>query len=292
MVVRILSIILPVFLIVAIGYWYGRRVRPDMAVFNRIVLDVLVPLLVFTALASKEFDLLANQALLLGSIAVVIGSGLVAWPVALLVHEDPKTFVPPMMFNNCGNMGLPLSVLAFGPQGLGPAVALFVVSNLLHFTLGARIVSASASFMAVFKSPIVIATLLGVTFALLHIPVPDPIMLTIKIMGEATIPLMLFSLGVRMLSIDLRGWDLGIVAAIVCPLGGMAAAWLVAPFLGLDDQQRGLLMLFASLPPAVLNFLVAEQYQQEPDKVASIVLFGNLGAVIFVPIGLMLGLAG
>jgi predicted permease len=290
MFVRILGIILPVFLIVAIGYGYGRRARPDMRAFNRIVLDVLVPLLVFSALASKDFDLIANRALLVGSIVVVLGSGLLAWPVCLLIGEDPKTFVPPMMFNNCGNMGLPLSVLAFGAAGLGPAVALFIVSNLLHFTLGARIVSPQASMWAVFRSPIVLATVIGTIFALLHVPVPPEIMLTVKLMGDATIPLMLFSLGVRLLSIDLRGWALGLVAAVVCPVGGLLAAWLIAPWLGLNATQYGLLMLFASLPPAVLNFLVAEQYQQEPEKVASIVLFGNLGALVFVPIGLAAGL--
>jgi predicted permease len=48
--------------------------------------------------------------------------------------------------------------------------------------------------------------------------------------------------------------------------------------------------LFASLPPAVLTFMVAEQYQQEPDQVAAIVLLGNLGALLFVPLGLWLGL--
>ncbi|HEV7856603.1 MAG TPA: AEC family transporter, partial [Herminiimonas sp.] len=49
--------------------------------------------------------------------------------------------------------------------------------------------------------------------------------------------------------------------------------------------------LFASLPPAVTCFMMAEQYRQEPDKVAAIVLLGNLAALIFVPIGLWLGLA-
>jgi predicted permease len=48
--------------------------------------------------------------------------------------------------------------------------------------------------------------------------------------------------------------------------------------------------LFASLPPAVFCFMVAEQYQQEPEKVASIVLLGNLAALVFVPAGLWFGL--
>ena len=51
-----------------------------------------------------------------------------------------------MMFNNCGNMGLPLAVLAFGEAGLSPMVALFTISNLLHFTLGVWIVDHHARF--------------------------------------------------------------------------------------------------------------------------------------------------
>jgi len=60
--------------------------------------------------------------------------------------------------------------------------------------------------------------------------------------------------------------------------------------LGLDKAQQGLLILFGCLPPAVLNFMVAEQYRQEPGKVASIVLIGNVLSVLFVPLGLALAL--
>jgi hypothetical protein len=36
--------------------------------------------------------------------------------------------------------------------------------------------------------------------------------------------------------------------------------------------------------------MVAEQYRQEPGKVASIVLIGNMMSVAFVPLGLALAL--
>ena len=64
----------------------------------------------------------------------------------------------------------------------------------------------------------------------------------------------------------------------------------MAPLLALDPLQTGLLLMFGSLPPAVLNFMVAEQFKQEPAKVASIVLIGNVLSIIFVPLGLALAL--
>ena len=287
---RLLGIILPVFLIIALGYLYAKRSKPDMTWVNRINLNVLAPALIFSALASKEFDLAANRALILGAIGVVAGSGLLAWPFARLLHEDVRTFVPPMMFNNCGNMGLPLAGLAFGQAGLSAMVALFTISNLMHFTVGVHIVNRHAAFWPVFRNPMVIATFVGFAFAILQPPLPDWLSLAIKMTGDAMIPLVLISLGVRMATVTWGGWNLGVIGALVCPLTGIAMAALLSPVLGLDPTQQGLLILFGCLPPAVLNFMVAEQFNQEPAKVASIVLIGNAASLLFVPLGLALAL--
>ena len=287
---RVLGIFLPVMLIVTVGYFYARRVKPDMAQVNRISMTILSPALIFSALASKDFDFDANQLLMLGSVGVVLGSGLLAWPFARLLHADARTFVPPMMFNNCGNMGLPLAVLAYGASGFSAMVALFTISNLLHFTLGAWIVDHKARFGSLLRNPMVWSTFLGFAFALTHPPIPDWASVTIKMVGDALVPMMLLSLGVRLYEVRWDDWHLGLIGGLVCPLTGIAMAALLAPVLGLDREQQGLLLIFGSLPPAVLNFMVAEQYRQEPAKVASIVLIGNVLSVVFVPIGLALAI--
>jgi hypothetical protein len=124
MLLRIVAIIFPVFAIVAVGFFYARRKRPDMAFANQLNMDVFVPALVFAALAGKSFDLTAYWPLAAGGVIVVLGSGLLTWPLAKLLKVDSRTFLPPMMFNNSGNMGLPLMLLAFGEQALPAAVVL------------------------------------------------------------------------------------------------------------------------------------------------------------------------
>jgi hypothetical protein len=42
--------------------------------------------------------------------------------------------------------------------------------------------------------------------------------------------------------------------------------------------------------PAVISFIFAERYRQEPEKVASMVIIGNAAAVIFIPLALALRL--
>jgi predicted permease len=290
MLIRLLGIILPVFSVIALGWLYALRARPDVSWVNRINITVLCPALIFSALSAKDFDLAANLPLIAGSVGVVLGSGLLAWPFAKLLHQDYRTWVPPMMFNNCGNMGLPLAYLGFGQAGLSAMVMLFTISNLIHFTLGVHIVDRNATFWPAFRNPMVVATFLGFAFAIAHPPAPEWLTLAIKMVGDASIPLMLLSLGVRLADARWDEWHLGVVGGLVCPLTGLALAGLLLPVLGLTPMQQGLLILFGCLPPAVLNFMVAEQFRQEPAKVASVVLIGNMMAVLFVPLGLSLAL--
>jgi hypothetical protein len=57
-------------------------------------------------------------------------------------------------------------------------------------------------------------------------------------------------------------------------------------------EHQALLLLFAVLPPAVVNHLLAETYRRDPEQVAAIVVVGHLLSLLFVPLGLSLGLAG
>ena len=115
-------------------------------------------------------------------------------------------------------------------------------------------------------------------------------MQALKLTGDAMIPLMLISLGVRLSDVPWSSWRLGVIGGLVRPLTGIAMAAALVPVLALDREQQGLLLLFGCLPPAVLNFMVAEQFHQEPGKVASIVLIGNVLAIAIVPLGLALAL--
>ena len=158
------------------------------------------------------------------------------------------------------------------------------------FTLGAWIIDHHARFARLLRNPMVWSTVAGFAFAVARPPLPEWIAVAFKLVGDGLIPLMLLSLGVRLIDIDLKDTRLGIVGGIVCPLTGLTMAAVLAPLLDMSPTQTGLLYLFGALPPAVLNFMVAEQYRQEPGKVASIVLVGNVMSVLFIPVGLALAL--
>lgn len=281
---RIFGVVFPLAAIAAVGFLYARKRPTDMAVANRINIDVFIPALIFSVMASSDFNLLDYVPLSIGAVVVVLGSALIAWPFCRWLGVVPKTLLPPMMFNNSGNLGIPLLVLAFGEAALPAAIVMFVISNLLHFTLGIYILEGHSRPLQTLRMPIILATFAGIIWSIWSLPLPEPIFISIEMLGQISIPLMLFALGVRMTDVDLSQWKLGLWGTVLAPLSGLIPALIILPVLQLDGEQVGYLLLFAALPPAVLNYMLSEKYAQEPDKVASMVLMGNLGSLLFIPV--------
>lgn len=290
MLLRIVAILFPLFAITSVGFIVGRRLRPDLSQANKLNMDVFVPALIFGALANKSFQIMEYLPLLGATVVAVFGSGLLGWGVARALGVAPRTFVPPMMFNNCGNLGLPLAVLAFGDAALAPAVVMFMVSNLAHFTFGAWLLDHNIKLSGVWRIPTVIATLGGLAVSLAGVELWQPAMLAIKMLGDISIPLMLFALGVRISESRIGAIRLGVIGAVARPAIGMALSFVLVWLIPLPERERALLIVFGALPPAVLNYMFAERYSQEPEKVASMVLLGNVAAVLFLPVALAISL--
>lgn len=290
MLLRIVAILFPLFAIAALGYAIGRQRQPDMTHANQLNIDVFVPALVFAAMTRQGFHVNDYSPLLLATFVVIAGSGAVGWGIARALGMAPKTLVPVLMFNNCGNLGLPLAVLAFGDAALAPAVVMFVVSNIMHFSFGSWYLNQQMAWSSVWKSPTVLASVAGLAVNAAGWNLWPPLLTAIKMVGDISIPLMLFALGVRLSQAQIQAVGAGVLGATLRPLVGMALAWGTAVLLQLPTQEQALLLVFGALPPAVLNYMFAERYQQEPEKVASMVLIGNVAALLFLPIALALAL--
>lgn len=281
---QVVSIVFPIFAIVLVGFLYGRRHAPDMAAANRLNLEVFTPALIFSVLAGKDFAFGDYWTLAVGGTLVVLGSGLIAWPIGRWLGFRDRTFVPPMMFTNSGNMGLPLALFAFGESALAAAVVLFLVENLLHFSVGNALLEGRAHPGVLLRMPMLQAALAGLVVSLAGVTLPLPLTRAVDLLGQVSIPLMLFALGVRMNGVDLRDWRIGVAGALVCPASGVLVVMGASPLLGLEGLQQHQLLMFGALPPAVLNYMLAEQFNQEPRQVAAIVLMGNLASLLVIPV--------
>ena len=284
---QVIAIIFPIFAIVLAGFLYARYRGTDMVAANRLNIEIFTPALIFSILSSEGFDLVQYADLAIGTAIVVLGTGLVVWPLTKLFKWPLPVFLPPMMFNNSGNMGLPLALFAFGEKALPAAMIMFLVENTLHFSVGNGIVTKSFSPLKLLRMPMLVATFAGIAVSMTQFPIWSPLAKSIDLLGEICIPLMLFSLGVRMTGVNLKDWQIGLTGAVLGPAVSVAIAVAILPWLSLSALETAQLIVFAALPPAVLNYLVAERYDIDPPRVAAIVLLGNLASVVIIPLALL-----
>lgn len=286
--VVIFSIIFPVFAVIGSGFAYAKFKAADMRTINTLTMDVFVPALVFIKLVESDFSLYEYLPLTVGALFVTLGSGALLLPIVSRLKVANKTFIPPMMFANAANIGIPLQVLAFGNSAMAAALVLVLVFNLLQFSLGIYILDRKTSILNTFKQPVIIAGILAVVFKINNWNVAAVIAMPIDMLADICVPLMLFSLGVRLSGANFSDIRLGISAAIVKPMVGVLLAVGVGFIIDIPHQHWGNLILFGALPPAVMNFLLAERYQQQPQQVASIVMIGNLMSIVTLPLTLFI----
>jgi len=288
--IRIFEISFPIFAIVAAGLLYAKKFRPDMTLPNRLNMDVFIPCLLFSVLIERGdvSDLFGGLALAIT--LVIMLSGLIALLSSRLFHIDPRSLCPPIMFANAGNLGLPLVILSFGEVALPAAIICFIVCSFFHITVGNYILNKQANILKVFSSPLILAVLLALILSLLKIHVPKTVLEPIRMLGNICVPLMLFALGVRLLDMKLSEWRIGMLAAILAPVSGIIIVLAIIPFIELTRLEQGTLFLFGALPPAIMNYMFAEHHNQEPSKVAAMVLFGNAFSVVSIPIALVYAL--
>ena len=291
MIEQVFSIVAPLFIIVTVGYIYGTWVNPEMGIANRLIMDVFMPALIFHVMIQEDFYPSQYLTLIFGGVLIMLGSGVLAFGLSKVAGWTPRSIIPPAMFSNWANLGIPLYVFALGDQALDGGVMLVVAGNILCFTIGTYIYSGKLSGLDVLKTPIIIAVILGLTINAIGLTVPEFVDTPISMLGQVAIPLMLFSLGVRLTKVSLNDNVVGTVIAVFCPVVGVSLALLIVQFLPLSDLHANILILFGVLPPAIINFMLAEQYGMEPEKVASIVIIGNLLSIVTIPVALFLVLS-
>jgi predicted permease len=290
MIEKILSITLPIFAIVFAGFIYGKYKKPVMIGANQIVIDLALPCLIFISLSAKQFDFKSAGTFVLVAMLIMLLSGLLAWPLARFSGTHAKALLPVVMFGNVGPIGIPLTFLAFGSEGLAPAVLLLVFSNVLQFSVGVGIMRGRVDAKLIYSSPLVWATVLGVLCSNFQISLPEWLEISLTMVGNILVPLALLSLGTRLVESKVEHLKAGVIGAFFVTISRLLVTFVLITVVPLEPIQRGALILFAGLPPAIFNYMIADRYNQEPDKVASIIIVSHFFSLIVLPLVLWLAL--
>ena len=137
-------IVLPLLLLVAIGYVLQRTLGLDMLTLRRLNFYFVMPGIIYCSLV--ESDLVAGDAITVVAFALVFQAvlGFLTWIVGRLrrvARDQRNAMIMTTIYYNSGNFGLPLQDLAFRSSGFSSVacsqqVFVMATQNFANFTFG------------------------------------------------------------------------------------------------------------------------------------------------------------
>lgn len=277
-------LMLPLLFCVGIGVYWGKRDLPFGGSFiTMLVTSVTTPALVFHTFVTTHLD---DRALADVAAATLLALLLCALVCAVLLKAwklPVRTLLPTAFLPNAGNLGLPISQMAFGDAGLSVAVAFFAVSSFVMHTIAVRLLP-GVNTKGSWKSPILLASLIAVAMRVLHVPVPEWLIETTRMLGAVTVPLMLLSLGHALALIPSNGLRDGAKVAAIRLAVGLAAGLAVVWALDLEPVLAGALSLQMTMPCAVVSYMYVKRYTPLGDTAAGAVLVSTVAFLLLAPV--------
>lgn len=285
MLIELFAVMAPVLIVAGIGFGWARSGQPYPTEFvTRLVLNVSTPCLVLSTLSRAEVDLQVFGQMALACVVICVIMAMIGWVLSRAINSDPKVLVPAYMFPNTGNMGLPISLYAFGEPGLALAVAFFVVLSVGHFTVGMILSGAAQSWRRLLLNPVIVSLGVALVVLMLDLQLPRWVANTVDLLGSMSIPMMLLTLGVSLASIRLKQVGKGMALGGFRILCGAAVGWGIALALNLPPLAQGVLVLQSAMPVAVFNYLFAVKANRSPETVASLVICSTLLSFLLIPL--------
>jgi len=283
-IAEVAAILAPVFVMAALGYGWRLTGAPfDLPFVTRIIMYVAGPCLVFSSLSQLTLPLTQFWGMVGAMIAVTLVVAGVSAALIFVLKLPQRSFLPALTLGNTGNLGLPLCLFAFGEEGLGLAVAIYVTNSVLQFTFVPLLQTRVSIVRTVLTTPIIYGAVAGLAVLLLEVPIPVWLGNTISALGGLLIPLMLMALGNTIGSLKAKNLPraLGLGTARLVIAFGVALG--VSELLGLRGVAQGVLVLQGAMPAAVFSYLFAARYDRDAEDIAGIVLVSTLLGAALLP---------
>jgi malate permease and related proteins len=285
----LLNVILPVILVVGVAALAQRYLKLDLRTTSRAAFYLFAPALVFDSLANStiggaEFGKIALA--LIGVTLVLWGLGEGLGRLLRLKGLTLSAFLLSILLINAGNLGLPIVLFAFGQEGLARATAYYAVSSAISASLGVYLAVRGCSLGALplrrlASVPLVYAATLGLAVNVLNLPVPEPLSKAIHLLGQASVPVMLVTLGLQLAQTGQdrwRGIHLPALATAVAArlLVSPALALLAAVVLGMSGLTRHVVIAESAMPTAVMTTIIAAEFECDNGFVTVAVLASTI----------------
>ena len=291
LIIKLIDVLFPVFLIIGIGYWYGKKdPKFDTKFITTFAGNFGLPAIIFYSLTSTNIsmDLFLRFSYYI-TLYVLIFS-VIGIIILKILNKDIYRLLPPLILPNTGNMGMPLCLFAYGKLGLAIATAATAMILVFHFSVNILLSSKKFSIKPLLNCVPVYALLVSLIFVYFDIPSPKFLENATFLIGYSTIFLVLMSLGVALSKLKVFSFKETLIYSLTRVIIGPIVGFGFVKFFNLSGVEAGVMFIQASMPSAILTYLISRIYSPKKisDSVASTVAlstfmaFFTLIVVVFI----------
>ena len=293
--------ILSIVLMIGLGYVLKRidfLSEKDIDPFNKIVMYILMPCMIFHAIYMADLNSISNMGILP---LIILGSSLATGAVSFIILKqfklDDKTLwsvLVTVMIANTAFMGYPVNLGIYGQDGFLRAIfcdiATLSTFLLLSFVLILKFggtVKTAVKKIAFF--PPLWAVILGLILNFINVPIGPVLDNTVNYLGQGAIPLIMVTLG---LSIDFSALKRSRAMIVFTSIMKLAffpfIAFLLATYLGLVNLEHTVSVIEAAMPSGMMSLLLAITYKLDYESTSDCILINTVISLITLPIIIMI----
>ena len=268
LIIKLFEVLFPVFLTIGIGYWYGKKdPKFNTKFITTFAGNFGLPAIIFYSLTTTNIDIELFLRFAYYITLYVIIFSIIGLIVLKILKKDIYRLLPPLILPNTGNMGMPLCLFAYGKIGLAIATSITAMILVYHFSINILLSSKQFSLKPLLKCTPVYALLVSLIFVYYKIPAPIFLENTTFLIGYSTIFLVLMSLGVALSRLKVFYVKETLIYSFIRIIIGPIVGFAFVKFFNLSGVEAGVMFIQASMPSAVLTFLISEIYS--PKKISS-----------------------
>lgn len=281
------DIILPVFMLLMIGFIIQRRLSLDVQTLARLNIYFLVPGFIFVRLYETAFNFSIFFQIFSFFVLFVIVLFIVAHMVGRILGLNQKrktVFTNSIVFYNSGNYGVPVNDLVFksDPFAMSVQVIILTMQNIFLFSYGIfslrqADIGKVRALLGYFKMPVLYAMLAGIFLNIFAVPIPAFIWVPANYIANAMVAIALLTLGAQVAEIKISKQltSVYVSATIRLIIAPLVALGMIYTF-GLSGVLAQALLISSAMPTSVNSAVIAQEYNNHPQLAAQMVLFSTL----------------
>ncbi len=300
---QILVTILPVFIVMGIGYGAVRKgyLKAEISdSLNAVAVKIAVPLLLFYAVYKLDFAKAFNWPVLASFYAGAIVSFIIATVFARTIFKRKAGEAVAVgfcaMFSNTVLLGIPISERAFGPDIMPLVIGIIALHAPTLYALGIITMEFSRSdgrsigktlgtaIRTMFANPLMIGIVAGAISNQLSITLPAPLEASIAMVAKAAIPLALIGIGASLTRYELKsGLSETMLVSVVSLFVHPAVAFVISHYLlGLQIQFVQAAVIIAAMPPGMNVYIFALMYNRAVALSASAIIVATAASIFTI----------